>query len=198
MHCSRVFIWSRRLFCFPTLYSSNSHSWHSSNPWREYSMRTFHPFSSSSSSSSPHMPDPAPLDPHLQPQLKSESPRPSSPALTLPNSNPISTPPDQPSSSNGISHLSHSTLTAAAPAVLSNQDPNASIQSILAASSKDKVLQQSDLHPAWTMHTISPSVHHHTVVAPQVCPFPGAYSPPSWLTRFASPSPPIPRTVSAN
>ncbi|KIM66292.1 hypothetical protein SCLCIDRAFT_110688 [Scleroderma citrinum Foug A] len=96
------------------------------------------------------MPDAAQLDAHLHPPPKSESPRPSSPALNLvsqPNTNPISTPQnaDQPSGSNGIAQLPHTPLTAAPPSVLSNPDPNASIQSILAASNKDKRL--SIAHP---------------------------------------------------
>ncbi|KAL4069699.1 hypothetical protein V8B97DRAFT_1968790 [Scleroderma yunnanense] len=142
-------------------------------------MRTFHPFSSPHA----HMPDTAQLNAHLHNPPKSESSRPPSPTLNLisPNSNPISaqnadqiqSPHPQSSSSNGIPQLPHSPLTSAPPSVLSNPDPNASIQSILAANNKDKVLQQPDLHNTWAIHTISgppPPQHstpHHTAIVPQ-------------------------------
>lgn len=144
-------------------------------------MRTFHPFASS-----PHlqMPDTTQLDAHVQPpqslQHKSESPHPSSPTQLSPSLlvNPPSTQSTtdseqqqqqhnpQPSTSNGTPQLPHPSLTAAAPpSVLSNPDPNASIQSILAANSKDKVLhQQQDLHHSWVIPSVSaPPPTQHTV-----------------------------------
>ncbi|KAI6047724.1 hypothetical protein EDC04DRAFT_2556190 [Pisolithus marmoratus] len=118
-------------------------------------------------------------------QHKSESPHPSSPSTQLPpnllvnsSSSPSSTTTEQqhnsqPSTSNGAPQLPHPPLSAAPPSVLSNPDPNASIQSILAASSKDKVLQQPDLHHSWVVPSISapPPPQHtvpsHTALIPQ-------------------------------
>lgn len=138
-------------------------------------MRTFHPFASS-----PHgqMPDSAQLDAHVQqPQPlhnKSESPHPSSPSQLSPNLLVDSSPSTnteqqqhipQPSTSNGTPQLPHPSLAAAPPSVLSNPDPNASIQSILAANSKDKVLQQQDLHHSWVIPSVSAPPQHTTLVS---------------------------------
>ncbi|KAG6334495.1 hypothetical protein ID866_4590 [Astraeus odoratus] len=164
-------------------------------PGGKFIMRTFHPFSP------PHvqMPDAAQLDTHLQhhqPTPKCESPGPSSPlqpninAVMNPSSsssNPISSqntdqassvqqqlkPP--PSSPNGLAQHTLTPLTSAPPSVLSNPDPNASIQSILAANAKDKVLQQPELHHTWTLSPVPvppppPPQHttpHLTTLVPQ-------------------------------
>lgn len=159
-------------------------------------MRTFHPFSS------PHisMPDAAHLDAHLhQAASKSSSPRPPSPpqpsldilvnttsppaehiahqtTQQLSSIKPQQHPPS--SANNGIVNHSHPSMTAAAPSVLSNPDPSASLQSILAASRKDQLPPESALHH-WAIPPPPPpppqlTASHHVTLLPQVSPSPSA------------------------
>ena len=74
--------------------------------------------------------------------------------------------PIQPSSSSAISNQV-SPITAASPAVLSNSDPNASIQSILANSRKDSTPTNGQL-PTWSIQSgpnmqTAPHPHHPVV-----------------------------------
>ena len=152
-------------------------------------MRTFHPFSS------PHisMPD-AHLDAHLQAASKSASPRPPSPSqpsldILVNTTSPAEHVPQQipsiksqhhppPSTNNGVVNHSLPAMTAAPPSILSNPDPSASLQSILAASHhKDQLSQEPPIHH-WA---IPPPPHqlttpHHVTLLPQVSPSPSAYT----------------------
>ena len=181
-HCAtlRLFSFFPPLLTIPTAGSQRRY------PWRETVMRTFHPFSS------PHiaMPDAAHLDAHLhQAASKSSSPRPPSPpqpsldilvdstsppAEHIPHQStqqlsPVKSQP--PSSNNGIVSHTHPPVIAAPPSILSNPDPSASLQSILAASRKDQLPPESALHH-WA---ISPpasqlAASHHVTLLPQVSP----------------------------
>lgn len=146
-------------------------------------MRTFHPFSS------PHisMPDAAHLDAHLhQAASKSSSPRPPSPsqpsldilvdttsppAEHIPNQSTHSVKQQPSSPNNGVVNHSHPAVTAAPPSVLSNPDPSASLQSILAATRKDQLPPESALHH-WAIPPPPPqlTVPHHVTLLPQVSP----------------------------
>jgi recombining binding protein (suppressor of hairless) len=172
---------SQAFLVFPTSVL-DSHSWQRRYPWRETVMRTFHPFSS------PHisMPDAAHLDAHLhQAASKSSSPRPPSPSLDIlvdttsppaehiPHSAQLlpSVKPPNPSSINGVVNHTHSTMTVTAASVLSNPDPSASLQSILAASRKDHLPPESALHQ-WAIPPPPPQLaaSHHVTLLPQVSP----------------------------
>ena len=134
------------------------------------------------------MPDAARLDAHLlRAASKSSSPRPPSPSLdilvdtTSPPAEHIphqsvqqlpSVKPPTPSSNNGVINHTHPTVTAAAAAsVLSNPDPSASLQSILAASRKDQLPPESALHH-WAIPPPPPQLtaSHHVTLLPQVSP----------------------------
>lgn len=139
---------------FPTS-PLDSHSWLQHRyPWRETVMRTFHPYSSPRI----QMPDAA-LQQQLHPNSSSSSPPPASPtqpSLDLLVNPTSSSPPShtlankngeqiqqsshiqspQSSSNNGIQH-SQPPVISAPPSMLSNPDPNASLQAILAANRKD-------------------------------------------------------------
>lgn len=157
-------------------------------PWRETVMRTFHPFSS------PHisMPDAAHLDAHLhQAASKSSSPRPTSPPqpsldllvhTTSPPAEHIPHPstqqipsvkPQQHPTNNGVVNHALPTMTAAPPSILSNPDPSASLQSILAASHKDHLSPGSPIHH-WAIPPPPPQLttSHHVTLLPQVSPHP--------------------------
>lgn len=163
---------------FPTS-PLDSHSWLQHRyPWRETVMRTFHPYSSphiqmpdaalqqqlhpnSNSSSSP--PPTTPTQPSLDLLVNSNS---SSPSHTLANkngeqiqqSNHIQSP--QSTSNNGIQH-SQPPVTSAPPSMLSNPDPNASLQAILAANRKDSTTSDA-LHP-WGISPVQASApQQHT------------------------------------
>lgn len=146
-------------------------------------MRTFHPFSSQHIS----MPD-AHLDAHLhQAASKSSSPHPPSPpqpsldilvdtssppAEHIPHQSTQRLPsviPTTPSSNNGAVNHTHPTVTAAAASVLSNPDPSASLQSILAASRKDQLPPESTLHH-WAIPPPQLTAPHHVTLLPQVSP----------------------------
>ncbi|KAG6381086.1 hypothetical protein JVT61DRAFT_5483 [Boletus reticuloceps] len=136
------------------------------------------------------MPDAAHLDAHLhQVASKSSSPRPPSPPqpsldilvdTTSPPAEHIphqstqqlsSVKPQPPSSNNGVVSHTHPTVTAAPPSVLSNPDPSASLQSILAASRKDQLPQESALHH-WAIPPPPPQLtaSHHVTLLPQCSP----------------------------
>ncbi|KIJ68561.1 hypothetical protein HYDPIDRAFT_173246 [Hydnomerulius pinastri MD-312] len=135
------------------------------------------------------MPDAAQLDVNLQQAAsKSSSPRPTSPPQPsldlLVNSTSSSPPSDaianqnteqitsvqqqqqqqpQSSSSNGAANHSHPPVTSAPPSVLSNPDPNASFQSILAANRKDAIPSEAALHH-WGISSVpGPPPSHHTI-----------------------------------
>ena len=133
------------------------------------------------------MPDAARLDAHLlRAASKSSSPRPPSPSLdilvdtTSPPAEHIphqsvqqlpSVKPPTTSSNNGVINHTHPTVTAAAASVLSNPDPSASLQSILAASRKDQLPPESALHH-WAIPPPPPQLtaSHHVTLLPQVSP----------------------------
>ncbi|KAG0708754.1 hypothetical protein DFH29DRAFT_888845 [Suillus ampliporus] len=101
-------------------------------------MRTFHPYSSSHI----QMPDAA-LQQQLHTNLNNSSPPPTSPIqstldLIFQQSNHIQT--SQSSNNNNGIPNSHPPVTSAPPSILSNTDPNASLQSLLAANRKDTVI----------------------------------------------------------
>ena len=68
-------------------------------------------------------------------------------------------------------------MTAAPPSILSNPDPSASLQSILAASHKDQLSPESSLHH-WAIPPPPPQLttSHHVTLLPQVSPSPSAYT----------------------
>ncbi|KAH7928521.1 hypothetical protein BV22DRAFT_1004749 [Leucogyrophana mollusca] len=123
----------------------------------------------------------APTDAHLSPNLGSQhSSRPNSPLHPsldlLVNSQSSPSPSDhianqtpeqmpsvqpQPSASNGIAH-SQPQLTSAPPSILSNTDPNASLQSILAATRKDPALPDEQIHPWAISAPPAPPPTQHT------------------------------------
>lgn len=180
--CHIDFRTTLRLFSFfPPPFSIPTAGSQRRYPWRETVMRTFHPFSS------PHisMPDAAHLDAHLhQAASKSSSPRPPSPSqpsldilvnTTPPEHIPHQTPPlksqHSPSANNGVVNHSLPPMTSAPPSILSNPDPSASLQSILAASHKDQLPPESPIHP-WAIPPPPPqlSTSHHIALLPQVSP----------------------------
>ncbi|KAF8846280.1 hypothetical protein BDN67DRAFT_1019861 [Paxillus ammoniavirescens] len=139
------------------------------------------------------MPDAAQLDVQLQhPASKTSSPRPPSPPQSsldiLVNSPPP--PSDQtanqnkqqissvnnqqqphPSTTNGVVNHSQPPVTAAPPSVLSNPDPNASLQSILAATRKDQISPEVALHHWGIAPVPGPPQHstpHHAALIPQL------------------------------
>jgi hypothetical protein len=165
-------------------------------PLREIVMRTFHPFSPAHVP----MPDAAQLDVQLQhPASKTSSPRPPSPPQSsldiLVNSPPplsdqtanqnkrqISSVNNQqqphPSTTNGVVNHSQPPVTAAPPSVLSNPDPNASLQSILAATRKDQIPPEVALHHWGIAPVPGPlpqhTTPHHAALIPQVSPITSA------------------------
>ncbi|KAF8445838.1 hypothetical protein L210DRAFT_2937718 [Boletus edulis BED1] len=121
-------------------------------------MRTFHPFSS------PHvsMPDAAHLDAHLHHQVasKSSSPRPPSPPQpSLDILVHTTSPPAE-----HIPHQSTQQLSSVKP-----QPPSNNGVSILAASRKDQLPQESALHH-WAIPPPPPQLtaSHHVTLLPQV------------------------------
>ncbi|KAF9244597.1 hypothetical protein BU15DRAFT_85977 [Melanogaster broomeanus] len=78
----------------------------------------------------------------------------------------------QPSNSNGVANHSQPPVTSAPPSVLSNPDPTASLQSILAATRKDQMSPEAALHH-WgipPLHVPSPVQHttpHHAALLAQ-------------------------------
>lgn len=135
------------------------------NIGRETVMRTFHPYSSSHI----QMPEAA-----LQQQLNKNSST-SSPTSPVQSTldllvNPTSSPPhilankigEQFQHSNHIQSSNNNvipTVTSAPPSVLSNTDPNASLQSLLAANRKDSAAPDS-LHQ-WGIPPVQPSPQPH-------------------------------------
>ncbi|KAG9314277.1 hypothetical protein JVU11DRAFT_5065 [Chiua virens] len=132
------------------------------------------------------MPDAAHLDAHLHPPAsKSSSPRPPSPShpsldilvnstsppadhISQQNSHQLSAVKQHQSPNNGVVNHALPAMTAAPPSVLSNPDPSASLQSILAASRKDQLPPDSALHH-WAIPPPPPQLtaSHHVALLHQ-------------------------------